>query len=505
MPVTLSVPVPASATLQNISYFPISGGLAQAPIKPTSVSGGMATFQVPHFDDGTVTSDLSPSDPGAQGLVSIGSSWDTSAGGDPSSTVNWTPPNSTTPQPLLEGDQLGIGATVSTPVGFNASFALPDGSSLTMAPGTVITVNQPVDGLTPTLTLDSGFVHQVDAPRPSTAPPRPYKSLLHIRTYHANGMGSRGTAFSAGLLTCGQTGHHALKLSVSDGVVDLLSQDQVVQSVTAGQEISSCVDCAAGDLTSCSNAIAATDFCERLYKVDQVIENGCLRIQTDRPLTLGVHDCQNISAGLSAGRIIYDPTLAQPCLDAISSSTCQWWGNHLDEEVPACAGALRGQVAQGGACIDDYDCTSFNCGMNATCPGTCAARVSLPQSSLTLSQVCDPNNDTCTLGLYCDPANSRCRRYTAEGSACTVGNYECPPSLYCSAAHVCVVGTAPASAQCGDTPGSETVSCSPGLHCTSRTGGVCVARKESGACKSRAECVSLNCLNGQCAPLCAAP
>jgi hypothetical protein len=505
VPVTLSVPVPATATMQNTSYFPVdAAGNPQTPIKPSSVSGGVARFQVPHFDDGEVTTDVPPGDPTSGSLISTGSSWDNGgAAADPNSAASWTPPNGTAMQPLLEGDQLDVGSIISTPSGFSASVALPDGSSLTLAPNTVMNVVNSYDGLAPTVELESGTIHQVDVPRPPLANGQ-YKSMFKIRTHNSGSYvgGVRGTAFSASVFPCGQSGHHAYRVSVSDGAVDMLYAGQVQLSVTSGQTSSGCLDCAAGDTTSCGAALGATDFCNRMYEIDQGIFAGCELEKAAPPFALGLRDCQNVAAGLAAGRIRYESSQAQACLDALSASSCEWWGNHLDWELAPCAAALHGTVQPGGACVDTFDCSSYNCVSSTTCPGSCGNVETIPPRTLTLGQVCDTNNDLCVLGTQCDSQASRCVRPVPEGGACTVGNYQCAPNLYCSAAHVCTSGTAPAGAPCGTMTGSEFVRCAQSLHCFS---GVCGARKESGACTSNGQCASVNCLNGQCAQLCSAP
>lgn len=51
-PTTVTVPAPAGATTADLALYPIdvsTGEWTDAPLRPTSVSGGVATFAVPHF------------------------------------------------------------------------------------------------------------------------------------------------------------------------------------------------------------------------------------------------------------------------------------------------------------------------------------------------------------------------------------------------------------------------------------------------------------------------
>jgi hypothetical protein len=72
------------------------------------------------------------------------------------------------------------------------------------------------------------------------------------------------------------------------------------------------------------------------------------------------------NASITAGRISYNGTDAQSCLDATKGETCpQYWGTDTTFVEPAsCKTAFKGTVADGGTCTIDQDCAATGSGCN---------------------------------------------------------------------------------------------------------------------------------------------
>jgi hypothetical protein len=84
-------------------------------------------------------------------------------------------------------------------------------------------------------------------------------------------------------------------------------------------------------------------------------------------VTLGA---QQVQASVDAGRIVYNSSDAQTCIDSIGARTCgQWWGTESYAPLPACLTAFTGTVADGGACTLDDDCasTGSQCNTSKVC------------------------------------------------------------------------------------------------------------------------------------------
>lgn len=78
-----------------------------------------------------------------------------------------------------------------------------------------------------------------------------------------------------------------------------------------------------------------------------------------------------VEAEITAGKIHYDAAAAQACVTGLMFGACTDFWNGTGGTFPAeCSTALVGTVADGGACVVDYDCSSA-------------------------ASVCDPTNHTC--------------------------------------------------------------------------------------------------------------
>lgn len=144
-----------------------------------------------------------------------------------------------------------------------------------------------------------------------------------------------------------------------------------------------------------------------------------------------------ISAGVAAGRIVFDADEALRCLAtgrAIldAASDCGAYRRLIRSEAnhARCVGALRGAVAVGGRCVEDADCADRGgCVASddpAVCYGTCAAPTACPQG-------CGPD-ERCAF----DEAlgESACVPLVGPGGACAHSG-ECADERICDGG-VCV-------------------------------------------------------------------
>ncbi|HEV7559537.1 MAG TPA: hypothetical protein VGO00_28870 [Kofleriaceae bacterium] len=67
-----------------------------------------------------------------------------------------------------------------------------------------------------------------------------------------------------------------------------------------------------------------------------------------------------VASEIAAGKITFDGSAAAACVAGITYSTCaDYWSTGGDYPV-ACDTALVGTVADGGACVIDFDCSNFD-------------------------------------------------------------------------------------------------------------------------------------------------
>ena len=83
-----------------------------------------------------------------------------------------------------------------------------------------------------------------------------------------------------------------------------------------------------------------------------------------------------VEAEITAGKIHYDASAAAACVAGITFGACaDFWANGPTEPA-ACDTAMVGTVADGGACVVDFDCSNVMsiCGTAHTCVADTAAR-----------------------------------------------------------------------------------------------------------------------------------
>jgi hypothetical protein len=66
-----------------------------------------------------------------------------------------------------------------------------------------------------------------------------------------------------------------------------------------------------------------------------------------------------VASEIAAGKITYDGSAAAACVAGITYSTCADYWNTGGDYPAACDTALVGTVADGGACVVDFDCSNL--------------------------------------------------------------------------------------------------------------------------------------------------
>lgn len=191
-----------------------------------------------------------------------------------------------------------------------------------------------------------------------------------------------------------------------------------------------------------------------------------------------------LADSIKAGRVKYDGSKVQGCLDDVLARGCQGFN---DREPASCQAAIEGTVAQGADCTLDEECAGdAYCKLGDSCPGKCAPYESAGGACL--------SNDNCKSGLKCDD-NGHCVAPGQEGDACEQGEPKCSDGLICLGTDnenktpgSCYTIDQAFSGKAGDACSLDGKLCSGQLSCeiTSFTpvAGTCVAKVASGAeCK----------------------
>jgi hypothetical protein len=173
--------------------------------------------------------------------------------------------------------------------------------------------------------------------------------------------------------------------------------------------------------------------------------------------TIANGDFQSLQQAVESGKVTYDGTKMQACLDKLASSSCKVAS---DREHAECIAAADGTVEQGGDCNFDFECKSpAFCQVDLACPGKCAPL-------LAAKSACD-RDDQCASGLVCtDPGT--CEQPAGAGQSCQEGS-----ATPCALGLLCIGGD-PA----GGTPGtckapSELFTAALGADCTLAGGPLC--------------------------------
>ena len=122
---------------------------------------------------------------------------------------------------------------------------------------------------------------------------------------------------------------------------------------------------------------------------------------------------------VAEGKLVYDATKVQGCLDAYKAGGCA----QLENRAPdACHAVFSGKVAPGSPCGAGPECEQGSfCQAGAGCPGTCATR-----KAAGLACVSD---DACVDGLAC--VRGVCAARVGDGAACSDSGAACKSELLC--------------------------------------------------------------------------
>jgi hypothetical protein len=126
---------------------------------------------------------------------------------------------------------------------------------------------------------------------------------------------------------------------------------------------------------------------------------------------------------INAGRVRYDASAAQGCLDKIQGLGCSFETTRVLKQPP-CDRAFQGSVKLGGNCAVNADCVGASfCKLGDSCPGICTRQQKAGAS-------CE-KNDQCEQGLTC-ARNGTCTEPSKRGKSCGGGvAAQCAADLEC--------------------------------------------------------------------------
>lgn len=188
-------------------------------------------------------------------------------------------------------------------------------------------------------------------------------------------------------------------------------------------------------------------------------------------------DFAAIEAAIDDGRVKYDDSKFDACLDQLKGLGCDIATTRaLNDD--ACDQVFQGTVDRGGECSVDAECKGVTfCKMTDKCPGKCSAL-------LKAGDACE-DNDNCQNGLFCTEAKT-CAAPAAAGDACGGDvSGQCAPGLACvgknddkNVAGTCRALTDLFTGKLGDTCDYDTGKlCESGLSCVARIDGGTVSLK----------------------------
>lgn len=227
--------------------------------------------------------------------------------------------------------------------------------------------------------------------------------------------------------------------------------------------IVACVACGGG---TSGGGISLADFRKQQFAAycEHYVTCGLFPDQGSCTSFLQLHaDDPSQQAAINAGKLGYDGTKAQQCLDAIVAGPCDQTQMAARVSAPACNEIFIGKVKQGQACEFDEECASGSCLIpgcnNACCPGQCGPSVQPAQIGASCAAV------ACVDTAYCDQTLT-CRALVTQGGTCVDSSW-CDFGLGCT-------GVSTGSGTCNPLP--ATGSPCPDQECAS-IGDVCNAQK----------------------------
>ena len=123
---------------------------------------------------------------------------------------------------------------------------------------------------------------------------------------------------------------------------------------------------------------------------------------------------------VDTGRVKYNGTKTQKCLDDIAAGDCTTLSRR---EPESCQAALEGTVKEGEDCTLDAECIGDQyCKRGDSCPGKCAPYEQAGGACV--------RHDNCVSGLKCGDTK-RCVAPSQKGDACQQGEPKCADGLLC--------------------------------------------------------------------------
>ncbi|MCA9626384.1 MAG: hypothetical protein KC766_01905 [Myxococcales bacterium] len=131
-------------------------------------------------------------------------------------------------------------------------------------------------------------------------------------------------------------------------------------------------------------------------------------------------DYPALKAAVADGRVVYHPTAARACLDAIANGGCDVLLGGLPK---VCDDTIEGTTELDGECTVDGECgaTRF-CDADGACPGKCSERRGAGSGC--------GGDYACGKGLICAP-DGTCAAPLPKGSACDEGGVQCAAGSFC--------------------------------------------------------------------------
>lgn len=394
VPVTVTMTVPPSATGVTVGLYTLNTSQHwDERIAPTSVAGGVASFQVPHFSDLALVVDAPMDDPSV-GYIATNV--------DEGVTIGDVA--------LLEGDIIPAATSTLTPAGGSVSIISPPGDQIDVAPGSNFEWLSAIDSR-----LLYGKLRAFVVKGLNWASPQP---RYQVRI-PAGICGVRGTAFDVAVQEeCG-----AWQVDVIEGVVEVTA-DGTASDVSAGGSVSGSGTCdvdAGVTPPSCAAPgsnynLAPSDCCPE----DTFIADGAA----------GLGSCYR-QPGASCERPSGDECITNSCDDGVcclrSATTC-------NDSVPCCDGNVCGLTAfinnpepgdrsccqpLGASCDDRWCCADTFCraaNADGSGPVSCVACVEAATFDLATGFFTGEPCDVGSLDQCCPPAVCGLRE-TAEGGA----------------------------------------------------------------------------------------
>jgi hypothetical protein len=270
------------------------------------------------------------------------------------------------------------------------------------------------------------------------------------------------------------------------------------------------------------------EFCSAFMTANDVLLNRCVggAVATWAEELPAQYSCPSLEAAVAAGRVKYQASMADSCLNAFPTLTCA----DLFIGPMTCDGPLAGTVANGASCFGDGDCdgASYCKGSGygqSSCDGKCAPLIAAgaactPIEECAIGYTCGSTGicisdihplasegQSCAIlpptkpqiqcgpGLTCNHESFLCGPTVAAGGACVPGEGLCETFNFCDATTRKCVADPSEGGTCGLSSMGEIMECLPHLYCNlpsamSETGTCSPLGASGDACTGNYQCVS---------------